>query len=431
MARQRRVVISGVGLVSAAGVGVDEVWRCLRTAPPVPVLHRGPPPAAAIEFPLYRAAEYRLADLGLPRRCLRWLADEGLGEVRDLRHLLAGTALALQDAGLGLDCAAQDPPAALVVGDESPGFEGLSQALFALGHGGPLPDDPMAPIARYDALAERFFQLNGFLLPHYLARAFGFRGLTLFVNSACTSGLNAVDLAAQQIRAGRCRMAVAAAADDPLSVAKFLWFDRLGLYARDGTIRPFDAGQCGTVFGDGGAALVLEDRDSARARGARCYAEYLGAGFAQDGWKITVPHPVAARAADAVVAACREAGVQPAVIDLVVPHGVGTAASDAYEALVLHRLFRFAAGGPAVTALKPYVGHNLGGSALLELALLALALERQAIPPTLGHRTPLPRHPVPLVTTWQERRVGLALKMTCGFAGHYGAVVLRGLADER
>jgi 3-oxoacyl-[acyl-carrier-protein] synthase II len=427
VARERRVVISGVGLVSAAGVGVDEVWRCLRAAPPAPVLHRVPPPAA-IEFPLYRAVEYRLADLGLSRRCLRWLADEGLNEERDLGHLLAGTALALQDAGLGLDCAAQDPPAALVVADESPGFAGLSQALFELGHAGPLPADP---VARYDALAERFFQLNSFLLPHYLARAFGFRGLTLFVNSACTSGLNAVDLAAQQIRAGRCRMAVAAAADDPLSAAKFLWFDRLGLYARDGTIRPFDAGQQGTVFGDGGAALVLEDRDSARARGARCYAEVLGAGFTQDGWKVTVPHPVAARAADAIVAACREAGVPPAALDLVVPHGVGTAASDAYEALVLHRLFCFAGGGPAVTALKPYVGHNLGGSALLELAILAAALERQAIPPTLGHRTPLPRHPVPLVTTWQERRVGLALKLTCGFAGHYGAVVLRSLADER
>src|SRR4029077_11112938 len=133
---------------------------------------------------------------------------EGLSGERDLRHLLASTALAFHDAGLALDCAEEDPPAAVVVGDESPGFEGLSRALFDLGRSGPLPESVPE---RYAALTERFFKLNSFLLPHYLARAFHFAGLTLFVNSACTSGLNALEIAAQEVRAGRSRLAVAAA----------------------------------------------------------------------------------------------------------------------------------------------------------------------------------------------------------------------------
>ena len=125
----------------------------------------------------------------------------------------------------------------MVVANESPGIEQLSQALFNLGHGASFPP---APEERYEALVGEFFQLNTFLLPYYLARAFGLKGYSLFVNSACTSGLNAVDIAVHQLRAGRSSLAVAAAADNPLSLAKFLWFKGLGLYALDGDLRPFD-----------------------------------------------------------------------------------------------------------------------------------------------------------------------------------------------
>lgn len=419
---RRRVVISGIGLVSAAGCGIDTVWNRLRSEPPAPGLYTGPEPTESISFPLYRVAPYQLGDLGVPERCLRWLQDERLSGTRDLEHLLGSTALALRDAGLPMDCSQEDGRAAVVVGNESPGFEQLSQALFSFGADGPPPSDPRA---RYDGLAERFFQLNTFLLPHYLARAFRLEGLTLFVNSACTSGLNALEIAAQEIRAGRSRIAIAAAADDPASVAKFLWFDQQGLYSRDGSLRPFDARQLGTVFGEGGAALVLEDLESALRREARIYAEYLGAGFAQDGWKIAAPSPVKASAVHALERAFGEAGVGREAVDLVVPHGVGTSASDQYESLVLHRVFGSLGRWPAVTALKPFVGHNLGGSALLELAILLAAIARETVPPTLGHETPFPRNPLPLVREWEPRRIEIAAKLTCGFAGFYGAAVFR------
>ncbi len=424
---ERRVVITGVGSVSAAGIGIEDSWERLRRSPPSATLYSGPSPTEAIRFPVYQVPDYELSELGVPERCLRWLASEGLDGVRDLRHLLGGTALALRDAGLPMHHGGEEPPVAVVVGNESPGFEGLSQALFELGLDAPVPADPAI---RYAQLAERFFQLNTFLLPYYVARTFGLEGMSLYVNSACASGLNVLEVAAQEVRGGRSRLAIAAAADDPLSAAKFLWFNSLGLYSMSGVLRPFDAAPLGTVFGDGGTALVLEDLDSARERGARIYAEYLGAGFAQDGWKITVPSPTRALAAQAIRRALRTSGVEPGEIELIVPHGVGTSASDGYEALVLHQIFAPLAKWPAVTAFKPLVGHNLGGSALMEIGILLAAMRHESIPPTLGHQQPPKRHPLPVALDWIDSPIELALKLTCGFAGYFGASVFRRYREE-
>jgi 3-oxoacyl-[acyl-carrier-protein] synthase II len=418
----KRVVVSGVGTVNAAGLGIEATWRRLRSDPPVAKPLVGPPPAEHVVFPLFQVEPYRLEDAGVPAAVVGWVEREGLAELRDLGHLLASVALALADAGLPADCSGERLPAAMVVGDESPGFEPLCRTLFELGGAGPLPERAEE---RFALLEQRFFRLNTFLLPHYLARAFRCFGLSLFVNSACTSGLSALEIAAQEIRAGRSRIAVAAAADDPASVAKFLWFQQLGLYATDGVIRPYDRHGRGLVFGDGGAALVLEELESALARGARIYAEYLGAAFSQDGWKITVPAPDPPRALSALRSALEQCGLGPGDVGLLVPHGAGSPASDQYEAEVMHRLFGEERGWPLVTALKPYVGHNLGGSALLETALLMRILAASLVPPTLGHGTPLRRNPVPLVDRWTERPITNAVKLTCGFAGFYGAAVFR------
>lgn len=418
----RRVVITGIGIVSAAGIGLDATWRQLESAPPRPVTFSGPPPAEDVQFPAFAAAAYNLCEFGLGAGRREWLRGPEVREARDLHHLVAATALALADARLPPDCEHLDPPVSVVVANESPGFDELSQLLFRQAREA---GEPAAPLARYALLAERFFQLNTFLPPHYLARTFGLAGLGLFVNSACASGLNAIDVAAGAVRAGRSDLAVVAASDNALSVAKFLWFRDLGLYAQDGVLRPYDARQTGTVFGDGGAALILEDAGSALARGARIYAEYAGAGFAQDGWKITVPAAAKDRGETALRRALAEAGAGPADVDLVVPHGIGSPASDQYEARLMHRVFGAGGSWPAVTALKPMIGHSLGASALMEAALLLGAMDRGAVPPTLGHEAPLRRHPVPLVTQWRPQQIDVAVKLTCAFGGYYGAMVLR------
>lgn len=423
---KRRVVVTGLGPVSAAGLGIEQTWERMRHDPPTPTTEGGPTPNVEVEFPVFRSPEFEPEEAGIPARVMQWLRDEGLCGARDLYHLLAASALALEDARLGSDLGELDPPAAVIVGDESPGFDQVTRALFRLADGGPMPGDPLE---MYTTLVDDFFQLNTFLLPYYLTRAFRFRGLGLYVNSACTSGLNALDLAAREVADGRSRVALAAAGENPINAAKFFWFYSLGLYAMDGRIRPFDPDQTGLVFGDGAAAVVLEDREHALAREAPIYAEYLGGGYAQDGWKITAPSPTEAAAAGAMQRALAEAGLEPEQIDLAVPHGVGSSASDRYEAAMLHQVFGSDGRWPAVTAFKPYFGHNLGGSALLETAMLVKAIAAGTVPPTPGHLQAYPRHPVSMVGEWFEQPIAHALKLTCGFAGYYGAAVL-GRHDE-
>jgi 3-oxoacyl-[acyl-carrier-protein] synthase II len=415
-----RVVVTGLGLASAAGLGAREAWNSLQRSSPRPVTFRDDGVCSAIGFPVYKAPDYALKEAGVPERCVAWVAREGLGRARDLHHLLATTALALDDASLPSDCTTLEPAVALFVAGESPGVEELSRALFELDTQ-TLGSDPAV---RHATLAPLVFRLNGFLLPFYLARAFGFRGQAGFVNAACLSGLTAMDLAAQAIRSGRARIAVVAAADNVLSAAKYLWFRRLGLYSCDGAVRPFDARHPGIVFGDGGACVVLESLGSARRRGAVAYAEYCHASFAQDGWKVTVPAATsegAARALRGALAFVRRNAGGP---DLLVPHGTGSAASDLYEAQALHQALT-SGPWPAVTALKPLVGHNLAGSSLVETVLLILALASGVIPPTVGSEQPLPRYPVPLVSRWTPRSIEVAIKLTCAFGGFSAATVFR------
>ncbi|MEM9293958.1 MAG: beta-ketoacyl synthase N-terminal-like domain-containing protein [Acidobacteriota bacterium] len=418
----RRVVVTGVGLLTSAGLGIHQAWDSLRQRAPKPSPWSAPPPAQHVSFPAFQLPEYDLAELGVPGGCLRWLESDGLSGAKDLSHLLGATALALGDADLPVDLSQADDRAAVIVANESPGFEQLTHHLFQFVGDLELPDTPQE---LFDLLVADFFQLNTFLLPYYVARAFKLEGLSLFVNSACSSGLNAVEIAAQQIRVGDSKIALAAGSDNPLSLAKFMWFHGLGLYALDGVLRPFDPDQTGTVFGDGGATLVLEDYEHARARGARIYAEYLGSGFAQDGWKIAMPNPLKGKARQALDSALESSHLRPAEVDLVVPHGVGAPASDQYEGMVLNQVFSELDELPPVSTFKPLVGHNLGGSALTELAMLMAAFHHQTIPPTLGHRRAFPRNALPVVTEWRESDFDVAVKLTCAFAGFYGASAFR------
>jgi 3-oxoacyl-[acyl-carrier-protein] synthase II len=421
-------VVTGLGTVSAAGLGIGPTWAQMLAGPPSTRMMVGPTRSLQVSFPVFRTEDFDLAAAGVPPRALQWMRDEGLCKARDLVHLMAATGLALGDARLPADLAELDPPAAVIVGDESPGFEQTTQALFQLADDEAMPAEPME---MYTRLVDDFFQLNTFLLPYYLTRAFRFRGLGLYVNSACTSGLNALDLAVQEVRNGRSRIAVAAAGENPLSLAKYFWFYSLGMYSMQGVIRPFDRDQSGLVFGDGAAAVVVEDLEHARERGAPIYAEYLGAGFSQDGWKIIAPSPEVAAAASAMERTLAAAGLAPGEVDLVVPHGVGSPASDQYEAAMLHRVFGTGGGRwPEMTAFKPWVGHNLGGSALLEIALLIKTVAEGRVPPTPGHETPYARNPLPLLQKWSERPVHRALKLTCGFAGFYGAALLGRFDDD-
>ena len=410
---QSRPVITGIGIVSAAGIGIEETWQriCGDRPTATPVMVPGPT-GKDTQFMAYVAPEYSIGDVTQTALPSVQLEREGINNARDLKHLIAAVGLALDDANLRSGGVNLDD-VGVVVADEHPGVEQLSRKLYE-----------GVAVAESASLTEQIFELNPFLVPYRIARAFGLGGECLHINSACTSGLNAMDNAASQIRLNRTPISIAVGCDDPLSSGKFEWFAKRDLYEMTGKLSPFSQDAGGTVFGDGGAALVFEDRDHAIARGARIYAEYLGAGFTQDGWRVSAPHPQKANQSRAIQRALREANVDPSQVDVVVPHGTGIRSTDQYEQRCLNNVWANREVGPCCLSLKPYVGHNLGGASILEAAILAKTIEAQLLPPVMpkdGSKKELSRTEY---GDWRSSEINIAVKASAAFAGFYGAVVL-------
>lgn len=410
---QSRPVITGIGIVSAAGIGIEETWQRICSKRPIATPVKVPGPAGTMtQFQAFVAPEYSISEMFetvLPRVQLE---KESLDYSRDLKHLIASVGLALDDAnvrsaGIDLD------EVGVVVADEHPGVEQLSRKLYQ-------------GISEVESalLSDQVFELNSFLVPYRVARVFGLGGECFHVNSACTSGLNAMDCAASQIRNNRAPIAIATGCDDPLSSGKFEWFVKRGLYEISGKLSTCSSEAGGTVFGDGGAALVFEDREHAIARGAQIYAEYLGAGFTQDGWRVSAPHPQKANQARAIRRALNDACVDPDQVNVVVPHYTGIRSTNQYEQRCLKDVWARGKNEPYCLPLKPFFGHNLGGASILEAAILAKIIEAQQIP----HNVPLDTSSTGSLITkscdWRTTEINVAVKASAAFAGFYGAVVL-------
>jgi 3-oxoacyl-(acyl-carrier-protein) synthase len=171
--------------------------------------------------------------------------------------------------------------------------------------------------------------------------------------------------------------------------------------------------------------IVVEDLEHAKKRGAEIYAEYLGGGFDLEGWKITVPQLGSDSYQKAIQKALTQSNVSKDEIDLICPHGVGSQVIDYYEAKAITDIFGKSPKKPFITTFKPYVGHNLGGSALLEAAILLLSLKSNIIPPTLNYDEPEPKFNISLVKEKKEVELKTVMKACCAFAGFNAAAIFR------
>ncbi|MGP9802074.1 beta-ketoacyl synthase N-terminal-like domain-containing protein [Rheinheimera sp. NSM] len=410
---QPRPVITGIGIVSAAGIGIEETWQSIRTKRPLATAVKVPGPAGAMtQFQAYMAPEYSISGMFETALSRVQLEKECLDYPRDLKHLIAAVGLALDDANVRSADVDFDE-IGVVVADEHPGVEQLSRELYQ-----GFSD------AKSASLSDKVFELNSFLVPYRVARVFGLGGECFHVNSACTSGLNAMDCAASQIRNNRAPIAIAAGCDDPLSSGKFEWFAKRGLYELSGKLSACSSDASGTVFGDGGTALVFEDRDHAIARGARIYAEYLGAGFTQDGWRVSAPHPQKANQARAIRRALSAAFVDPEHVNVVIPHFTGIRSTNQYERRCLQDVWAKSTKAPYCLPLKPLFGHNLGGSSILEAAILAKIIDAQQLPHNVPQDTSQTDLLFAEICDWRSTEINVAVKASAAFAGFYGAIVL-------
>lgn len=427
--QDKRIVITGLGPMTSIGSGREPLWNALvagKTNVQLEEWYVGD--ELWEKFYLHRIDNFDIRNFGIKEEVIEEIKSWKEGEeIIDLYYLLAVVKLAIDDSQLEYDY--DNNNIGCVITHENAGLEQYISKSIDISFdeirkkSNTITKKQFSAKFHYSSIKSSY-DMQTFMVMFHILRTFQIHGYSLFINNACASGLYALEVASQMIKSGRCPVVIIAAADYP-RVYKYLWFKDLNMYAQDGKIKPFSADADGFVFGDGGVSLVMEDFDHAVKRKAKIYAEYLGGGFSQEAWKVLYP----AVGSDFYQKAIREAlmfsRVDKEDIDLVCAHGVGNTLVDRYEAKAITDIFGTKPKKPLITAFKPYVGHNLGGSNLLEIAILLLCLENNLVLPVLNVEETNPSMEMDVLKEKIKTELKVVLKICCAFAGYNAAAVFR------
>ncbi|MFE7488397.1 beta-ketoacyl-[acyl-carrier-protein] synthase family protein [Kitasatospora sp. NPDC057541] len=402
---RQETAVTGVGLVSPAGLGVPGNWERVLSGAPTAATD---PELAGLPVDIScRAAAYRADDHFAPGQA--WKLDR----VSQLALVAAREAVA--DAGL--DPATWDGARVGVVLGTSMGGMGTLEAE----HRKTLEEGP----AWISPLVWVMAPVN--MIAAYLAIELGARGPNLVTATACASGPTAIGTARQLLAAGACDVVIAGGADAPVTPMTMAGLAQMGALSRRvddpaAASRPFDTGRDGMVVAEAAGVVVLERLADARARRARVRARVLGYGASADAHHPSAPHPEGEGAERALRAALADAGVGQGEVDHVNAHGSSTPLNDVTEARVLRRVL---GERPAVTSTKGVTGHALGAAGAIETVYTVLALEDGLVPPTanlesLDHRIEID------VVAKEARKAPLevAVSNSFGFGGQNGVLVL-------
>jgi 3-oxoacyl-[acyl-carrier-protein] synthase II len=404
---RRRVVVTGLGVISSIGTGVTEFGEALLRG------RCGVRPITAFDvegFAYTNACE--VPDF-VPERWITRLDPDGMGRATQLS--IAASRLALEDAGLTTD-QIRRARVLIAVGTtygESGELDRIVRQQVVSGTA--KVDERVAAKASSSRLSvdvARELELSD--------------AETVTIPTACAAGNYAIGYGFDAVAAGEADVALCGGVDALLRMT-FVTFYRLGTIAPQ-VCQPFDRSRKGILTGEGGAMLVLEDLDAALARGAHIYAEVLGYGLACD-----ARHPVAPDE-DSVVhcmsQAHANAGIKAEQVDYISAHGTGTKANDVTEAAAIRRVFP--SGPPPVSSLKSMLGHAMGAASAIAAAGCALALERGFIPPTINHEETDPEIELDCVpNVARETQLRIVQNNSLAFAGNDAVLILGYCEDGR
>jgi 3-oxoacyl-[acyl-carrier-protein] synthase II len=401
-----RVVVTGVGPVTAVGVGRRATWEALLAG------RCGFSEVGSFDtraYKVHRGAEVRgfRAD-----EFVRRLSPAAVGRTTALA--IAAARLALEDAGL----------------DESRVASGRGGVVVGTTSG-----EPQA-IERFNdrCLAGRLDEAGPELLADYpshiiaarVAAELGLAGVTAVIPAACAAGNYAIAYATEVLQSGRADLMLAGGADS-FSRITYTGFARLGAIAPD-VCQPFDRDRKGMIPGEGAALLVLERLEQAAARGAEVYAEVAGWGLTCDAHHMTGMDAEGEGAARAMRAALRAARLAPADVSYVSAHGTGTVTNDRTETKAVKRVFGECAGRVPISSVKSMLGHSMGAASAVEAAVCALAVRTGRVPPTMNLHDPDPECDLDYVPNRaRELPVRVALNNAYGFGGSNSSLVLKRL----
>ncbi len=368
-ARPRRVVVTGIGPVTASGIGRERLWEGLRR-------ERSPigPVTRFDASPFRSRIAAQIEDFGpedyMDRREARRLDRFG-------HFTRAAVRLALDDARL--DPSTVDPDRGAVrMGSALGGISLAEHEVVAFHEGGARAVNPRLALTVFPGAASCSAAIDT-----------GFTGPNSTNSMSCASGTIAVGEGWRDVREGRADVCLAGGVEAPLAPLSFGAFALIrAMSTRNGepaaACRPFDRERDGFVMGEGACILVLEERERALARGAPIYCEVRGYGTTNDAHHMTAPLPDGGQAARAMRMAMESGDTEPGAVDYVNAHGSSTPLNDSTETMAIRTVLGERAHRIPVTATKPYYGHALGASGAIEAGICALVLRRGWIPPTLN-----------------------------------------------
>lgn len=267
----------------------------------------------------------------------------------------------------------------------------------------------------------------------YISIKYGFRGPNFVTVSACASATNALIDALNYIRLGYMDIAISGGSEAAVTEAGIGGFNAMRALSErndspDTASRPFDKDRDGFVLGEGGAALILEEYEHAKARGAKIYAEFIGGGMSADAYHITAPHPEGLGAFNVMKNALANASISPDEVDYINVHGTSTPLGDASETAAIKRIFGDHAYKLNISSTKSMTGHLLGAAGAIEAVACIKAIENSLVPPTINHFIDDDQLDNKLNFTFnksQPRDIKVALSNTFGFGGHNTSIVFR------
>ena len=409
----RRVVVTGIGLITPLGCGREAVWSALTAGR-----------SGIVRIEEFDTSGLRTNIAGVCRdfRPLDFFDDREMARLDRVSQMaIAATGMATGEAGL-TNGQLDSYDVGVMLGT---GFGGQSSieeycgAFFSNGRG--RRSAIAIPKSMYNASSSN------------IAIRFKTRGPNLTVTTACSSGANAIGQAFHLIRYGHADRMIAGGADAPVTpVVMDAWKDMRVLSTKNDpperACKPFSANRDGFVLSEGAGIVVLEALELAVARGARIYGEIIGYGSTADASHITFPDPDGE--ANAILRALKDANVTPAEIDHISAHGTATKLNDQSETEAIKRVFGDRAREIPVNSIKSMIGHSMGAAGAIELIAATLAIDNQVLPPTINYEEADPQCDLDYITEGARRVSGsnplrTAISNSFGFGGNNAVLVVR------
>jgi 3-oxoacyl-[acyl-carrier-protein] synthase II len=407
----KRVVITGVGLVTPLGIGKDESWQALCAGK-----------SGISEITRFDTAQFQTKIAGEVKgfRNQDWLlAKEVKRTELFIAYAIAATRMAIEDAGLKID-ASNGHRVGVITGCGLGGLEIMERTIFSVKTRGPKRVSP-------------FFipMMIGNMAPGMISIYFGARGPNSSLATACAAGAHAIGDSFKIIQAGAADAMITGGVEAVVTESCIAGFNSMkALSTRNDdpakASRPFERDRDGFVVGEGSGMLIIESLEHARNRGAKIYAEIAGFGMSGDGYHMTSPSPDGDGAVRCMQAALDDAGVAYHQVDYINAHGTSTPLNDLYETRAIKTVFKDKARSIPVSSTKSMTGHLLGGAGGIETVFCALALHDRIIPPTINYENADEECDLDYVPNVARRQpVTHALTNSFGFGGTNACLLLR------